>query len=87
MPMPIIFFAVTRMTSGNPIKWKWKCGKWQSSSRQILPCVFWFSDMMAIDEMGNVQNDSVWQQLHLHPDFLHSTDCWYRIFHMDAPPC
>ena len=29
-----------------------------------------FSDMSAIDEKGNITHDSVWQQLHLHPNYF-----------------
>ena len=56
----------------------WKPDKVEMEMREMavleqadttVPCLV-FSDMMAIDEVGHVQNDSVWQQLHLHPDFF-----------------
>ncbi len=37
--------------------------------KTIMPCLI-FSNMMAIDELGNVTNNSVWKQLKLHPEYF-----------------
>lgn len=34
-----------------------------------IPCLI-FSDMSAMDESGNITHNSVWQQLHLHPNYF-----------------
>lgn len=39
------------------------------SNNPNIPCMI-YSDMKSIDEAGNITANSVWKQLHLHPDFF-----------------
>lgn len=42
----------------------------QIENKEIaIPCLI-FSDMKAINETGNITHQSVWQELHLHPNFF-----------------